>query len=353
MATVTKSIGSGGGRDYSSIGAWESDLDNVAVYGSGDDAVGECYADSTFDESVQINDGDLTLINSITLKSAEEDIHRGVAGVGPKISPSSATTYVIDCVTAVAITIQDIEIGDITMPSSGDSIVVKVSEANTPNAILRRLLIHDITWPAGAGEGFVFRSYSDVDYLNSFIFAMKNNEDGLYGIYPSSSGSNECYNCSFLSLYAAGGNLYGLFNNGSLIHVKNCISFLDTSGGATTEEDFKPADATTWDYNMSGDTTAVGSNSLISQTASDVFISTVAGSENLHLAIGSNALKAAKNLGGTPAQVNIDIDWKPRAAQWDMGADQRTLSSSSARNRRFQFSVMSMEGLGSMSLVPF
>ena len=48
MPTITKSIGTDS-RDYSTIAAWEADLANSAIYSSGDEAVGECYNDSTFD----------------------------------------------------------------------------------------------------------------------------------------------------------------------------------------------------------------------------------------------------------------------------------------------------------------
>ena len=53
MATVTKSIGTSS-RDYSTITAWESDLSDGTIYSSGDDAVGECYKDSTFSENVTL-----------------------------------------------------------------------------------------------------------------------------------------------------------------------------------------------------------------------------------------------------------------------------------------------------------
>ena len=38
MATVTKSIGTSS-RDYSTITAWEADLDNTGIYSAGDDAI--------------------------------------------------------------------------------------------------------------------------------------------------------------------------------------------------------------------------------------------------------------------------------------------------------------------------
>ena len=54
MANVAKTIGTVG-RDYSTIAAWESDLADTSIYASGDEAEGDCYADSDFSENVSIN----------------------------------------------------------------------------------------------------------------------------------------------------------------------------------------------------------------------------------------------------------------------------------------------------------
>ena len=54
MATITKTIGTSG-RDYSTISAWEADLNDISIYESGHTAIGECYPDSTFDENILIN----------------------------------------------------------------------------------------------------------------------------------------------------------------------------------------------------------------------------------------------------------------------------------------------------------
>ena len=84
------------------------------------------------------------------------------------------------------------------------------------------------------------------------------------------------------------------------------------------------------DYNLSDDTTsstyeAQGANSLKDKTAAQIdFVSTVAGSEDLHLDTDSVCREAGVDLGTTNG-VNIDIDQVDRDATgvtWDMGADQ-------------------------------
>jgi len=76
MATVTKSIGVTS-RDYSTITAWEADLDNVAYYSSSDDAVGEMYDDSDFDEQVTINGGSTVGSEDLHLKAQSDAIDAG------------------------------------------------------------------------------------------------------------------------------------------------------------------------------------------------------------------------------------------------------------------------------------
>ena len=87
MTTVTKTIGSAGGRDYSTITAWEADLGGSS-YSSGDDAVGECYNDSTFDESFTIDDGSFSKVDTIKLKAASGQEHDGTPDSGVKITYS-------------------------------------------------------------------------------------------------------------------------------------------------------------------------------------------------------------------------------------------------------------------------
>jgi len=56
-------------RTYSTITSWESDLDNTAIYSSGDDAIGECYKDSNFNEAFTINGGGTVGLDSVKLTS--------------------------------------------------------------------------------------------------------------------------------------------------------------------------------------------------------------------------------------------------------------------------------------------
>tara|TARA_R110002020_G_scaffold5803_4_gene23794 strand:+ start:12130 stop:13194 length:1065 start_codon:yes stop_codon:yes gene_type:complete len=354
MATVTKTIGTSS-RDYSTISAWEADLDNTGVYDTGDDAVGECYADGTFTDILNINGGATSGLSSITLRAAEGQKHAGTPGVGVKISSSPGSTQnLILCSSICKIIIEDIEIGNMTMNSGGQTSIFKIASSNTPTTVIQRMIIHDVDWPSGNGGGFILRADSDVDFQNSFIYANENDSNAMYGVYPASGGTSECYNLTIFKLKGATAT-YGIYNNGSLVEVKNCISFIDTTG-AGSPKDFVPA-GEDWDYNISGDDTAddgtAGTNSFINQTDSNVLVSTTTGSEDLHILLTSNAVKNGINLTNTPAGVLWDIDGRPRpSTRWDIGADQISFAAS-ALERKLKLSYMNSLSLGDNSLASF
>lgn len=82
MGTVTKSIGSAGGRDYSTIASWESALPANLVT-DGNAQVGECYNDSEFTSTseIQIAGSTTDATNFITLKCAAGQSFRDNASV--------------------------------------------------------------------------------------------------------------------------------------------------------------------------------------------------------------------------------------------------------------------------------
>ena len=96
MATVTKSIGTSS-RDYSTIAAWEADLDSSSIYSSGDDAVGELYNDSVFVEDIDVDGGGSIGLDSITLtsSSAEGNRHNGNKGTGATVRRNSASRHLV------------------------------------------------------------------------------------------------------------------------------------------------------------------------------------------------------------------------------------------------------------------
>ena len=94
MPTVTKTIGSGGGRDHATIALWDAGLDDASDYDAGDDAVGVCYDDTDFDmpgtftlDGGDLDDGSGDLA-TVRLTVAEGHRHDGTAGTGVRVYTS-------------------------------------------------------------------------------------------------------------------------------------------------------------------------------------------------------------------------------------------------------------------------
>src|SRR5690606_474887 len=100
------------GRDYSSIAAWEADLDNAAIYASGDHAVGEVYNDSALiNDAVTLDGGGTVGLASITLRPAVGHGHDGTKGTGARIVLTTTIEDVLRIIpSAIPITVEGIEI---------------------------------------------------------------------------------------------------------------------------------------------------------------------------------------------------------------------------------------------------
>ena len=322
MATVTKSIGTSG-RDYSTISLWEADLDDGGIYSSGDDAVGECYNDSVFDESVNINGGGTVGLNSITLTVAEGERHDGTAGTGARIDlTGSGAAYFINnggCPVDVSIhwlefTKSDGQRADslISMSTSGVGVAREVSN----------ILAHDLgnrgpgcghsTWSSGSSLVFVNNIFYN---LVCEIFGWSSSALG----WRYNAGSRKVHNNTVVNIAGdSPGTGYGIGGayTGDEHELRNNICMdCDTADFASNISDQA--------YNLSSDSSATGTGSLTGKLSSNQFVSTTGGSEDLHLKAGADAIDAGTDLGTTPSGVEIDIDGRDRDAEddtWDIGA---------------------------------
>jgi hypothetical protein len=339
MATVTKSIGTSS-RDYSTITLWEADLDDTLIYSSGDDAVGECYNDSAFDESVTI-DGGLTVgLNTFTLTAATGEQHDGTEGTGVRIvngATSSGITFSVSFAwDSKFITISDIEIDRNGYGLANGKTMVYAND----RSYLFRMILHGSLDPSN-GNGLCvsgFQKFSSV--ANCIIYDLKNtaiNDEKITGINMGRSGfASYCYNNTVFDLNTtstdAGCIIRGIKNAGG--SVSNNISMDCTAGGGTAE-DFN---GTQTGNNLSSDSTASGTGSLTSKTAANQFVSTVAGSEDLHLKTGADAIDGGTDLAATPDGVQYDINGSNRnalaATVWDIGAHQYASTASIGTSAR-------------------
>lgn len=329
MATVTKSIGTNS-RDYSTISAWEADLANSAVYNSGDEAVGECYNDSTFDEAFNIDDtGPAYGLSSITLKANSSDKHDGTPDSGVKItytgsfstfSPIFQVSYTQSSYGSDLVKIEDLEFADITVSTDTDVVIFSLG---INSCIMSRCLVNNINHNGAGNKSFYIFGIDSTNgavVQNTMIFncgkgATHSSQNGrCQALY--SNASAEYNNLTIHNIFdnTVTANSYGIFNG----VIKNSII---TNCG----ENFKQQTGSSSNYNLSSDTTVFGGNSITEVASHRLYTSTTQGSEDLHLKNASPALRHGLNLG-TTNNVQKDIDGEDRdtsgSTAWDIGADQ-------------------------------
>lgn len=335
MATITKTIGTNS-RNYSTMLLWEADFSDDDIYdeGGGDHAIGECYDDSTFNPgtSYLYIDGGWRpgggSLGSVKLTSPEGERHDGTAGTGVRIVSTSAhnRVYMRPPVSGENwLIVEWIELNN----NGRDTISVNSSTSTAGNVpVLRNCIIHNgmrsllqavskdcralnnLFYAGGAVDNGTVRGVDlDADrayggFINNTIFGINNNaSNAAYGLYIRSDDTD------------------GVLKNNIVMGTSS------TGGGSPVDIRFVSNSSNIdSDYNITSDASgdnAGGSNNLIDKTSGDQFVSTTAGSEDLHLKAGADAVDAGVDLGTTPAGVNVDITGRDRDAEgdtWDMGA---------------------------------
>lgn len=330
MATVTKTIGSAS-RDYSTIVLWEADLDNVAVYGSGDTAIGECYDDSAFTAGVLLNGGGTVGLTAITLRAATAERHDGTAGTGARTVNGTTNTEVFNSDSAVAtIDVSWLEFDNAGLAHGGSGSAVVNQKTVVTSNTFHHLLIHDAVEDNRTAIGLAMFDYAGVCH-NNIIYDIADAQadtDSAYGLSATLGGT--IYNTTIFNIINAAGTgacqCFAL-RDVSGDNYRNNLAAYPNGGTTGSIACFEPATfaSATCDYNAATDTTAYGTNSLDSITYADCFVSTVNGSEDLRLKSGAPVIDEGVDLGTTPANVQYDITGYDRDAGgvvWDIGADE-------------------------------
>lgn len=332
MATVTKSIGTTS-RDFSTITLWEADLDDDPTYDAGDVAIGECFDDSVFDEATAINGGSTIGLNSITLTVASGQRHDGTAGTGARNVRTAGADNTINATTTVLFNLEWLEF------DANDNVGAIFINADNliGDSVWSKLLVHNIV-DTNAAKAIKVHSDPDntaIHYLvNSFIFNIESSNSSFdcFGIDVDNEEGQilnvTVHDVRFTNV-SPSGNCFGVFCNDTGRHtIKNTmVTSTDGNGTSGNEADYSIASPsfTVVNNNLASDTSAFGTGSLDNKAATDQFVSTTRGSEDLHLKSGSDAIDAGADLGTTPSGVEIDIDDRDRDAEddiWDMGADE-------------------------------
>jgi hypothetical protein len=351
MATVTKTIGTSS-RNYSTINAWEADLNDGDIYSNGDTAIGEMYADSTFTGATStIENGsdiggsaaaDLALIK---LTVHADSRHDGTAESGALLKPTANSGHDVGII-RINVDNVTVEWLDISLDSldSADTNKAIVLTGTNNNCIIRNNLIHDKGGNPGSSGPFMIHTIAagggsdTTSILNNIIYNIVETGADTAGAINMNQwqGTINIYNNTVYNIDSNGSNkaAYAYRYNGhsgQTANVKNNIAakmvadtasykraFWDTGTGTANE-----------DYNLSDDTIststyeATGSNSLTDKTLAEIsFVSTGVGTEDLHIDSDSDCVDAGVDLGTTNG-VNIDINQRDRDAAgdtWDIGA---------------------------------
>lgn len=327
MATVTKTIGTLT-RDYSTITLWEADLDDGVIYASGDDAVGECYNDSAFDENVGINGGATIGLSTVTLKPAAGQRHNGTAGTGVRIVCSTNGKGINLTTTGSPLTLVD----GIEVDKNGTTGHAFNMSRDTLDPYAKRVVGCIAHGMAGGTTTFLFSGSSDrpVYYANNIGYDVNTTEstgaegggidarDNLSEIY-----SNTLYNIRRSDGHS-GGELWGIWGHGSA-EIKNNIVIDAIHGGGYANQCIT-ASGLNIHHNITSDATSSGAGSIGNVTAAELFVSTAVGSEDLHLKVGCVAVGAGDSLS-TSYERSYDVHGIDRntlfgGQVWDIGAHQ-------------------------------
>jgi len=309
-------------RYYTTITLWEADLDDTGLYANGDDAVGECYKDAAFDESVTIDGGGTVGLASVTLTVAESDRHDGTAGTGARIVRSTAKNPIVLSNGRATTIAEWLEVTSSVSGNANRSFIeiAGVESGQTyhiRNTICHSLLAGSQNYRAYHGIKVDGKAGSNRYVHNNIVYDINHASGGSpCGIKVGGSSFASAFNNTVFDVADADGT----GGTGISVSVTSAQNNIAVDSGAS---DFSFSGDGTESHNLSSDATASGTGSLTNKSSADQFVSTVGGSEDLRLKLGAHAINAGTDLETTPAGVNIDITGRDRHAEgdvWDIGA---------------------------------
>ena len=345
---ITAKIGTSS-RDFSTINAWEAQLDNTDYYGKGSYATGECYDDTDFSwsGSFQIDGGATVDLGRVVLSAAVGQRHDGTAkavgGSGVRILwGSGIENLVLNVARSAWFEWIDFDYNDYnyTTPLKlfGGTTYAPAYQNGIANCIvhdLKRTLTGNVMGIMGAGTA------ASKFFCNCIIYNIATESTGsVYGVWSSAGGTALFSNCTIYNIHggtsATAADAVGVIQSVAIAngaaYSNNIIARMHQ---ATTLKCIGNATTAAGINNLTTDATATGTDSIINADYDDLFESTTGGSEDLHLKNGSPALRAGDDLGtrlyvdnkwlSPDGIVNIDINGRDRHSEeddWDIGAHQ-------------------------------
>jgi len=307
--TIIKSIGSGGGRDYTTAAAWEADTDNDLV-AADQIQVGELYDDADFTLSADLN------IGGATVDATRFRILRAVAGQGYNPLNDSGVWF-RNAGSNFAITLQEAnaQLKGIGIENTYTATVTTwcIRGSGVGNLIERcygEMALHSVA----GGPGKIFDTATTGVIFRNCI-AVGSNGGSAGASVGFNSGTNcEFYNCIAWGIKVTGGIGQGFsdYDGVSGYKVKNCIAV--ESG----DEDFKDINAAEpgVEYLCSSDSTAVNSGSLTGVSGAVAFMAPGPTPANFYPGFNSPLADAGVELSSL---FTDDIAGAARTTPWDMG----------------------------------
>ena len=350
MATVEKTIKTGG--DYSTIAAWEEDLDESSIYSSGDTAVGLVSGDHEISTKITFNSGGTVGLVITRLSVPEADRHDGTAGSGVTLTISTSNNYCFEATNPSGDDVRRVvewlewdyednnHGGDewISVGSGGGSTIDRAP-------VFSHNLVHDVDCGSNIGRIVQVGGWWSATHNNILYTVRSTSSAYCHGLQCNERISAVANNTVYdVATTGSGANARGLRINSELGYLR-CFNNISVGTAGTSAADWYGTwtGSTIGANNLSSDSTAPGGDAVHGESAADLFVSTSGGSEDLHLKSGAAAIGAAADLGGsvtvygnaigsstTGTALNFDIDNYDRedADDWDIGADQYVAAAS-------------------------
>ena len=314
-------------RAFNSIGAAVTGSAGASYLGNGDlTAVNRrltwiCYDDGPFNVSsttaITGYTTDATRFITLTVAGATQVVtgnsqrHGGIAGTGARMEATGSGFRMLQLNEAYTV------VEWLELDGNDQSPVLGVWVASGAGSLLSNMVLHHFGGGTDASvSSAVFLNGGSVELRNTFAYLYDG--DGVNAqlgttldvfnstFYGGRTANSEAVACSGTCLaenvLASTPRSFPLFNEGPVpaaLTLNNCIS----------------EDASADDYG--------GSGNLISRAATDQFRS-LAGTIDLHLRPGADALEAGKDLSSSFTD-DIDDQARPLGALWDVGADEASL----------------------------
>jgi len=312
MATESISIidvDAGGGHDYVDLDSWNTG-EQKNLPDANEIAVADCRNTSGgSDSTVTINGWttDSTRYIKIWTNTAQTYRHQGVW---------DTDYFNIDETSSPAILIYEDYTQVIGMQFRSTADIAIEFDSTCDYCLIDTCVIYDSLW------GIYIQTSSDGHTVqNSLFYDIDRAPIGLAS--TTAALMVTCYNCTGHNYntadYADAG--WARHKANGQVKVVNCIGF---ASAASSEDDFD-TDGGTWaagsDYNLSGDTSAPGGNSLHSQTDSAIFNNV--GADDFTLKSGCNAIDAGVGPASDASVPTLDFEGDSRSGTTcDIGFDE-------------------------------